>query len=78
MKQDNLDVIDGILDKLKHRFMSFLEHPVQIKKEEHSLTTSQKMLLYMWASYINHKIRLGKFSQVDYNHDLTIGQSDNI
>ena len=51
--------------------MSFLEHPVQIKKEEHSLTTSQKMLLYMWASYINHKIRLGKFSQVDYNHDLT-------
>ena len=25
----------------------------------------------MWASYINHKIRLGKFSQVDYNHDLT-------
>ena len=52
--------------------MSFLEHPVQIKKEEHSLTTSQKMLLYMWASYINHKIRLGKFSQVDYNYDLTI------
>ena len=35
------------------------------------MTTSQKMLLYMWASYINHKIRLGKFSQVDYNHDLT-------
>ena len=27
----------------------------------------------MWASYISHKIRLGKFSQVDYNHDLTIG-----
>ena len=42
--------------------MSFLEHPVQIKKEEHNLTTSQKMLLYMWASNINHKIRLGKFS----------------
>ena len=44
--------------------MSFLEHPVQIKKEEHSLTTSRKMLLCIWASYINHKIRLGKFSQV--------------
>ena len=29
------------------------------------------MLLYMWASYISHKIRLGKFSQVDYIHDLT-------
>ena len=29
--------------------MSFLEHPVQMKKEEHSLTTSRQMLLYMWA-----------------------------
>ena len=29
------------------------------------------MLLYMWAKYINHKSRLGKFSQVDYNHNLT-------
>ena len=26
----------------------------------------------MWASYISHKIRLGKFCQVDYSHDLTI------
>ena len=26
----------------------------------------------MWASYIRHKIRLGKFSQVDYSHGLTI------
>ena len=35
---------------------------------EYSLTTSQKLLLYMWASHTNHKIRLGKFFQVVLLH----------
>ena len=50
--------------------MSSLEHLVLVKIGIYSDNQSTKFA-YMWARYTGHKIRLGKSSHVDYNHDLT-------